>query len=270
MHARLESDSAFRPLPPRRFLLVRSLFSALGLGSAAQAGLIGPGPGGPPPTGPLTEWGARVGGSTALCPSFCTSVDFAPSDGGPGSLSAETSFSDSRGNTQSRAVLDPGSGLSIPQLQSEAFVTGGGNSSAFGSAFAVEGYTYDGPEAKTFDLDITLTGSIFDPTPGDNDTTIRAEVYIFERQNFVFTSDLGTLLFEFFATEITSTTLNLTGGLISDTLTFELTPGQEIYLFALLDVDAERDLSSADAFSTLALSIPDPGGLTSASGGETS
>ena len=227
----------------------------------------------PPAAQALSEFGARAGASTATCPSFCTQVD-SMVDGGVGSLFAATDISDSRGDAAAEVTLDASSGLSMPVLKAEAYVTGptiagGVQSSAFGTAFGVEGYTYQGAGPKTFNLDVDLTGQVIDPTPADGDTDIRADIYIFAEQNFEFFSDLGTLIFEAGAQEITSTTLTLTAGqtLAQDTLTFQLAPGESIYLWALLSADAERDLSSADAFSTVTTSFQDPGGLTSASGG---
>ena len=246
------------PKPPS-FILILAL---VGLWIPAQASLA------------LSEYGARASASTATCPSFCTEFDFALTDGGVGSLFAATDISDSRGNAAAEVTLDGSSGLSMPVLKAEAYVTGptiagGVQPSAFGTAFGVEGYTYQGAGPKTFNLDVDLTGVVVDPSPEDGDTDIQADIYIFAEQDFLFISDIGTLIFEAGAQAITSTRLQLTAGqtLAQGTLTFQLAPGESIYLWALLSADAERDFSSADAFSTVVTSFQDPGGLTSASGG---
>lgn len=222
----------------------------------------------------LSEFGARASASTATCPSFCTDFEFAMTEGGVGSLFADTGLSDFRGNAAAQVTLDGSSGLSMPELKAEAYVTGptiggGVQSSAFGTAFGVEGYTYQGLGPKTFNLDVDLTGQVVDSTPADGDTDIVADIYIFAESNFLFISDIGTLVFEAGATEITSTRLRLTAGQTQaqDTLTFDLSPGESIYLWALLSADAERDLSFADAFSTVTTAFQDQDGLTSASGG---
>ena len=49
------------------------------------------------------------------------------------------------------------------------------------------------------------------------------------------------------------------------TLSFTLEPGEQIYLYALMDVEAEREMSFADAFSTLQAGFQDSTGLVAAS-----
>lgn len=217
---------------------------------------------------PLDDWGARTIVSVADCPSFCTNFTFGPTGGGVNQASAFSSVSTFQGNAQASAELDPGAGLNVPILKGEGYSTLSGQGSAFSTAFAVEGYTYTGPGSKTFNLDITLTGSVVDSTPADNDTFIRAQVYIFEPEPFGFFSDLGTLIFEVGAQEIDSTTLTIfdeINAVRQGTLSFTLATGESVYLWALLDAEAQRDLSYADAFSTLGMGFQDDGGLVAAS-----
>lgn len=233
-----------------------SLFS-----SAASAQLVG---------GPvdLTQWGTTASTSTASCPSFCTSFNFGPSDGGTETPSAASTVSDSRGNAAAEAQLDASSGISLPRLRAEAYVTGSGSSSAFGRAVGVEGYTNTGPTAVTLDLDITLTGSVFDPTPADGDTSIEADINVFGGPGFLFGFDYGTLVFELGVEDVASSSVSLGAGdtLATDVLSFTVQPGESFFVQAQLSASAERDLSWADSFSTLTLAFQDPAGLTSASG----
>ena len=235
------------------------------LAAGAQAGLVLPPPGGGPVD--LTQFGAQAYTDTASCPSFCTSFGAGGTVGGVGSTNVSNSFSDSRGNAAAQAILDPSSGLSLPILRAEAYVTGSGSSSAFGTAIAAEGYTYEGAAPKTFDLDITLTGEVFDPTPGDGDTDIEAQIYIFGAEGYEYGFDAATLIFELGVVDIASAGLSLAAGETSDsfTLSFTLDPGQSVFLQATLGADAERDLSFADSFSTLTTSFQDPVGLVAAS-----
>lgn len=214
----------------------------------------------------LSEWGATATTSAANCPSFCTSFVFGASTGGPNENAAFSSVSDARGNAMASAALDEGSGISTPLLQAEAYSSSASVGSAFGTAFAVEGYTYLGGGTGEFTLDITLDGSVSDPTPADGDTDIVAEVYLFAEENFAFFSDIGTLVFEFGATVIDDTTLVLTSdGSLSSSVSISLAPGESFYLWARLRASAERDLSFADAFSTLTTSFEDATGLVAAS-----
>ncbi|MFK7894609.1 MAG: PEP-CTERM sorting domain-containing protein [Myxococcota bacterium] len=231
--------------------------TALSFATSAQAQF------GPP--GLLDAYGANASASVADCPSFCTNFNFAPIGGGQGITSDSASVSEARGNSAAFAALDLSSGLSMPLLRAEAFVLNSGGG-AFASAFAVEAYTYTGTGTQTFNLDIDLDGEIFDPTPADGETSIVADIYIFEEFGFQFISDLGTLLFESGATEVTSTRLELSAtGTTSGSLSFDLAAGESIYLWTLLDVDAERDMSYADAFSTLTTNFQDNTGLVAAS-----
>lgn len=242
-----------------RGLALAAVFSSL-FAFQASAQIVIPG-------GPLDQWGTSTSARTASCPSFCTSFA-GPFDSGQEVAVSDSSFSDSRGNAAGSAMLNAGSGISVPNLRAEAFVTGSGTSSAFGRASGVEGYTYSGAEARTFNLDIMLTGSVFDPTPADGDTSINASVYIFTAPGFQFGFDYATLVFELGVTELAGSQLSLGNGetALADSLSFTLQPGQSFYLQAALGADAERDLSIADAFSTLSASFEDATGLVAASG----
>jgi len=218
---------------------------------------------------PLTEWGTDTVTSAADCPSFCTNFTFGPSTGGENETSSQSDVNTFQGNAQASADLDPGAGLNVPILKGEAYSTQSGQGSAFSTAFAVEGYTYTGPGSKDFTLDILLTGSVSDPTPGDNDTFIRAQIYIFEPEPFAFIPDISTLVFEVGAVEIDSTVLTIAGNetnaVRQGSVSFTLATGESVYLWALLDAEAQRELGFADAFSTLALEFEDGGGLVAAS-----
>jgi hypothetical protein len=217
---------------------------------------------------PLTEWGTQVVVSSADCPSFCTSFTFGPADGGLNQASGFSSVDTNRGNAQALAQLAAGTGLVVPTLKAEAYGEPLQSGSAFSTAFGVEGYTYTGLAPKTFSLDITLEGSVSDPTPLDGDTFIEAEIYVFEAENFFFSNDIPTLIFEAGAVVVDSTTLSIEDELNAirqQTFTFELQPGQSVYLWANLDAEAQRDESFADAFSTLEFSFDDSEGLEAAS-----
>ncbi len=238
------------------FSLAVALLLILGLGSSASAV-------------PLTEWGTTATTSTADCPSFCTNFTFGTSTGGFQQTTAGSTVSTVRGNAAAEASLDPSAGLAVPLLKAEAYSASAGLGSAFATAYAAEGYTYLGGGTGNFTLDITLSGSVSDPTPADGDTSITATVYVFQEENFFFGFDIATLIFEAGATEIDSTTLSIsgneTGGVRNGSVSFSLAPGESVYLWTQLRAEAERDLSFADAFSTLTTSFQDGTGLSAAS-----
>jgi hypothetical protein len=218
----------------------------------------------------LSEWGTQAVASRADCPSFCTNFTFGVSTGGQNQATATSSVdSPFQGTANALAELDTSPGLSVPVLKGEAFSNSGGLGSAFSTAFASEGYTYTGPGSMTFTLNITLTGSVSDPTPGDNDTFIQADVVIFAEENYLFIADLPTLIFEAGATPIDQLTLRLdpdvTDGTLLGSVSFTLSTGESVYLWANLDAEAQRDLSFADAFGTLTTTFQDDTGLVAAS-----
>ena len=220
------------------------------------------------PAAALSEWGTQVITSSADCPSFCTSFTFGTSTGGFQDASGFSSVDTFRGNAQALAQLAAGTGLVVPTLQAEAYGEPLQSGSAFATAFGVEGYTYTGATAKTFTLDITLEGSVFDPTPLDGDTFIEAQIYVFEAASFSFSNDIPTLIFEIGAVPIDSTTLIIEDELNAvrqASFSFELQPGESIYLWANLDAEAQRESSYADAFSTLEFSWQNAEGLVTAS-----
>jgi len=214
---------------------------------------------------PLTEWGTTAQVSTANCPSFCTNVAFGPASGGALQSSAATSISDTKGSAAAAAALDPASGIQTPLLRAEAF-SGGGLGSAFGTAFGVEGYTNTSGTPRSYTLNILLDGLVGDLGTGNGKLT--ADLIAWQVTNFFFSSDRATLLFEAGATILDETQLLIDLSATtsaSGSISFTLAPGESVYVWALLEADARRDLSSADAFSTLTTSFSDPTGLVAAS-----
>jgi hypothetical protein len=216
----------------------------------------------------LSEWGATSQTSTKNCPSFCTDVEFGPLTGGKNQSSAFSSISDSRGNAQNSASLDPSPGLSVPLLKAEAY-SAGGLGGAQSIAFAVEGYTYTGSSSANVMISSTLTGDVFDPAD-DLSNRVLAQVYLFEEQDFEFIRSLGTLISEVGAIVIDSYEMSIqqteTGAVRNGSMNVVLNPGQSVYLWTYLQADGQRDGSFADAFSTLVNTINDPtDGLVAAS-----
>ena len=221
---------------------------------------------------PLSEWGTEVTVSTANCPSFCTDFIFGPASGGQNQATASSTQDDSRGRAKGFVTMDPSSGLEMPVLKAEAYSLQSSQGSAFSTVFATEGYTYTGTGSKEFNLDIMLTASVSDPTPNDLDTFVEAKIYVFYAEDFAFTSDLASLIFEYGAEVVDSVEYSIrpddpdaADAMREDTFTFTLDSGDIVYLLVLMDAEAERELSFADAFSTLETTFQDPDGLVAAS-----
>lgn len=223
----------------------------------------------------LLDWGTETTAFTASCPSFCTSFNFGPTDGGTGTLSAATSQDDSRGDSQSSAVLSAASGISTPVLRAQAFSTGPAptNNSAGAEAYGVEGYTYEGSVPKLLVVDINLTGDLFDPSD-ESVNDITARVIACGADNFVFGlngCDFGEVLpfSEVLDQDFLVIEQSESGAVRTGQLSFTVAPGESFYLRGSVDATATRDGASADSFSTLTMTFQDSSDLVTASSGDT-
>jgi MprA protease rhombosortase-interaction domain-containing protein len=221
------------------------------------------------PSSALSEWGTGAFTWTMECASGCTNFSNAPGGMYQNEVLADAFHGDSRGHATAEAsfpsVLNPG--LPVPQVRAEAASTGGINS-ADADAFGVEGYTYTGPGSQTFTLNITLTGTVSDPTPADLDTFLHAQVYVFEEAGFDFQAASadpenaiieGATAIDFFDQTV------YTSGTTVGSVDVTLTSGQSVYVFARLRAYVERDGGFADGYNTLTMSFADPTGLLAAS-----
>lgn len=219
----------------------------------------------------LEEWGAQADTSTALCPTYCTDYEFGPFDGGFQEFSGTSSFTDLRGSADAEASLTGslfspvlrarGGGAGVPQA--------GG---AFAEAFAVQGYTYEGEETKTFTLDITLSGTIIPSDPAVS--SLNSTVALFETDDFEYNPFFGDLL------ENGATLYQQTGGggnasvqfykneygYFSETqsISVELDPGDSFYLWSKLNASGVGHGGlggTADAYNTLTMAFTDGDGL---------
>lgn len=217
-----------------------------------------------------TNWGAETSASTFFAPSYYTDFD-GNYDGGMGSVMASSTFSDHRGNAAAYAAL----GLA-PQLKARAEHIAGTNG-AWGQALAIEEFTYSGSSAATLQLDVSLTGSVLDPY-SSNDVWVRAQVYAFKAENFYYSWDPGTLFYEMGATlmegepgaagaselylEFEGNTID---GSLTDSIVFDVDPGETFFVWARLLTSAVWNGTEADAYNTLDLSFTDTDNLTAGS-----
>ena len=226
----------------------------------------------------LVDWGTQAGSAVADCPSFCTNFTFGGTVGGVGVAdSGESSVATSKGSARAAAAL--AGGLNTPILKAEGFANAGFDG-GFGTAFAVQGYTYNGP-GETLTLDVTLDAIVSDPEMDAGETNSSLEVVFYSADNFFFTDSRGTLDFEFGAMPLmqpasagggeASIELQVdhtTASTVTGQIQVDVVMGQEFYLWALLRSEAESGAAatSADSFNTGTMAFQGSPNLTPAGG----
>ena len=239
---------------------------------------------------PLDDW--ATGATTAVydctnvfalfCPFTPVSVINGPEGGGVMQSSASSTIDTNPplGHAQAYAELNPATGVAIPVLKAESF-SDSEDGGAAASAFAVEAYTNTSGSTQSYALDFLLDAVVADSTTLsllDQGTTVVAGGFVVKADSglYSFSSDFETVIanllrqslitLEVIATDLLTALPN--GGVpqnLQDTVNFDLADGESAYVLAFLTAQAMRDLSSADAFSTLTVEFQDPIGLVSAS-----
>lgn len=221
-------------------------------------------------------FGVTTDAATFECLPACTNGNF-DDDGGEGFLEADVTQMDTRG--LGFAIAELGGGFSLPTLK--AYGAGDGPHTAQGSAFGLQAYTYNGAGNKTFTLNISFSGHIISAFENFGDSII-ARVGILTDDFIEFESSLPTLVGELGATFVQDTSssdalaefslFNSTFGVttVNDSISFELAPGDVIYLHTTLSAAAFSGAGSsmggslADASQSLTMSFVDGGGLVAA------
>ncbi|MGR8949550.1 MAG: hypothetical protein ACU84Q_16005 [Gammaproteobacteria bacterium] len=212
----------------------------------------------------LSGWGALARTSVADCPSFCTNFNFGSTQGGMNfATSGISDVSEGRGSARASAALSGNN--SAPILKAEAFANPSFRG-AFGTAFAVQGYTYNGL-GETLTIDVELDGLVNDPELDASDTNARLEVVLYTVTNFDFISDRGTLDFESGAAPLLQPNASEASVVLqldhtnptqdSGQISVDVATGDEFYLWAFLRAEAQSGAqgTSADAFNTGVISF---------------
>lgn len=213
----------------------------------------------------LTEWRTQV----QVTVGSGTGTQFA-FDGGLNESSASQTISASGGSGMSEAYSTLSETGYIPTLKVKAVDNG---TRAQAVAWGVQGFTNTTGAAIDTGLVLTLTGNIV----GNND--LQARVYLFEDENFEFSTDPGTILFESssqlwpgfesFANNAGPTGFDVfvsnTPGPVSETRQFDFTvdPGDSFYVWSRLLATADQ-LGEVDAFNTLTATLTNNVGFTPA------
>jgi hypothetical protein len=211
----------------------------------------------------LNEWRTQVqvsvGQGTALQFSF---------DGGLNEASSFTTLATSGAAPQASASLDANGYIPTLRVKADASPT---RSQAV--AWGVQGYTNTSGSPLDTSLVLNLSASI----SGSND--LNARVYLFEDDNFEFSRDSGTILFESssqlwpgfesFANNPGPGGFDVLignhDGLVNETRQFDFTvpPGDSFYVWAQLLGTADN-IGLVDALSTLTASLTNTNGLVPA------
>ena len=206
-----------------------------------------------------TNEGYQTQCTTYYAPSYRTSFEF-QTNGGPGEESSEAAIEDNRGKAQAQAWFDPE--LLTPALRAKATHLSSSNDGASSFALAIQGYHYSGVSDVQISLSANLSGSVINDS-GNTSNGLKASVYIFDNENFMYCQDIGTLLYEAGAKLLNDDSEmklflqdTINAGSEASDITFTLTTGDVFYLWIMLNADAERDGSTADGelnfiFSTI-------------------
>ena len=215
----------------------------------------------------LTEWRTQVQGSVNLFPN----IEFA-FDGGLNEPFASQTLSNSSGTAISESSSSLSANGFIPTLRAKAAITSG-LTHAQAVAWGVQGYTNTSGSPLNTSLILNFTADI----TGGND--VEARIYLFQDEDFEFSQDPGTILFESssklwpgfdaFANNLGADGFDIQfknhTGQIDETRSFDFTvdPGDSFYVWARLVATADN-IGVADASSTLTASFSNIEGLTPA------
>jgi len=185
-------------------------------------------------------------------------------DGGEGFSSASQTLSNSDGNGQGTVSLS--GQLSLPVVGSQAF--SGSNSSATASATGMKAYDFNGAPGTNITLDFAFDGIA--SASDANDARATASIVVMKANDFPFSTDYGTLVFEHIDLDPTvdlvdSEQLSLTvnGGQqsLNGSVSIPLEPGDRIAVWAQVLTRGTRG-GSADALNTLTGQFSSTAGLT--------
>lgn len=221
----------------------------------------------PPGFAALTQWRTEVQVSTGG--SAGSNLQFA-FDGGLNVPQSSQTLAREAGSALAEAYSGLNASGYIPTLRTRSTAS---PTRAQAVAWGVQGYTNTSSAPVTTTLLLDLSATI----TGSND--LEARVYLFEDENFSFSSNPGTILFESssqlwpgfesFANNLGPSgfdiDINNFTGTIAEQRSFDFTidPGDSFYVWARLVTTADNP-GVADAFSTLTASLSNTNGLAPA------
>lgn len=173
--------------------------------------------------------------------------------------------------------------LSAPSYDAQAWVLTGmnpqikvycradGSNRALAEAFAAEGLTYTGSASRTVTMDIALAGTL-DKTPAGAatsfDTQLTCEVWVFPAEGFRLTHNAMDLWLYQGLAPLDWASLNILDEGVTEAtgqLSFDVEPGDRMYVWYKLKGIATLDGAEADAWNTLSISLDDPAEFAAAS-----
>jgi len=216
----------------------------------------------------VSGYGAYASTSTASnCPSYCTTAgggDFQyDNDGGEFSITAN---SEENSYANARASASLASAGYLPTLRVET--SAANNRGGFAEAFAVQGFTYDGTDPFTFNLNYDFHGSVgANPTGSISRNELRADVAVLIGNDLEFYPDWATLVYEvaYNLDNAGTDSLFISSGIdvnTSGSISFDLNAGDDFYIVS--SVGARSVDGFADSFNTFTMNFDDDTGLTAA------
>jgi hypothetical protein len=200
----------------------------------------------------LPGHGVQVSSGTAgNCPSFCTGGAFADqTNGGAGEQSASASES-TYGITRGSAQFAAGQTY-LPELKAYASAEVGKQAST--TSFASQLFTFSGAEARAFNLQVDLTGSVFDNPTGYAYNNIGASIAVVRGASLPWYPSFGTLIYEAVSSEnrlaVENAFINTPGVTSAQAnLNFNLLPGESFFVVTQLTALSQNGI--ADAENTL-------------------
>jgi hypothetical protein len=178
-----------------------------------------------------------------------------------------------RGTAEAMAALNLAGGAQPAILRARSILTGNVSDNVFNGqpavdaaatslAFASDQFAYLGTSPSTQSITFTLTGTLNNsPSDPSGQTGVFAFIDVFPSLNYAFTTDRGSLIFELHATPLDSESVSIVNGTTFNrvlVLTFNVSPGDTIFVRQSLAAWAAIDTHSADAYSTLTSSFAHP------------
>ena len=196
------------------------------------------------------------------CPSYCTG-DFQRDNDGGEFLTSAASQENTYAVASSSATLETTGYL--PTLRVDA--TAADNLGGFATAFAIQGFTYDGLESSLFNLNYNLHGSaVSNPGGSILDNQVNARVAVIQTSDLPFYTHYATLVYEVAGgTRLGTDFISILGGddiNKAGSLSFMLNPGDDFYV--ITEVEAISKGGYADGWNTFTMSFEDDTGLTAA------
>jgi hypothetical protein len=234
----------------RIFAVSVGLLGALSIGSGQALALE------------LGGYGTFVNSGTAgNCPSFCTGSAFADQSNGDAGAEFASAVESTYGIARGSARFASDQSY-LPELKAYAESAVGKRATA--TSFASQLFTFSGAEARNINLQVNLTGSVFENAFGYSSSGINASIAVVRGSNIPWYPSFGTLIFEAVSAEdrlaLGDAFINVPGITSAQAnLSFNLTPGESFFVVTQLTASSGNGVANAE--NTLKMNFDNAAGL---------